>query len=406
MTIQPKTFSETPHELKTAKAASGTAVNLKTFMRLDWRQTLVALVREYACIATCFVLAISLIGAVSSILVEGALYLVFILVNGALIHRLALLGHEGSHGCLAKSQTINDVIAEWLCFFPIFGSLSRYREVHRRHHQYVNIAHQDPNLDYGKHLWWERHFTSTQRRSYFALHALLLWPPFIVKQAWDLLRKGSLRAQQDPKLDRGIPVAARLGIGYVVILVALVHTDLVWALIWSLSSLVVCLLLPNNWFPMTASMAYAPRWTAIMRVAYLAVLLLSLGLATKISGIDFFHWYFMLWLMPLLFVFPYLMFLREAYQHGGAGVSRYDNSRNMQLDPIRTWAILAYGNNLHQTHHLLPSVAHYWLPELDRALNESDPEYKKMVQKVSSDGLSLQAAMYPYLSNVSKKSDL
>jgi len=405
MTAQPK-INDVQSASAVDEPQNDDAFNPNDYMQLRWQMTLLALAREYASIVLASVVAIWLISMVSSLVLAAMLYLVIILINGALIHRLALLGHEGSHGCLASNKVINDVLAEWLCFFPLFGSLSRYREVHRRHHQFTNLAHKDPNLDYGKHLWWASHFSSPHPSDYYRLHALILWPAFAIKQVWDLLRKGSLRESQEPAERSKIPKAAALGIVYAAVLTALVHTNLSAAIVWAVVSFGICLLLPISWFPLTSVMAYQPRWTALMRVAYLAVLLVSIGYATDKTGIDFFHWYFMLWLMPLLFVFPYLMFIREAYQHGGRGTGRYDNSRNMELDPIRRWAILGYGNELHQTHHLLPSVPHYRLSALDRVLKDTDPEYQKNVQKVARDGVSLQCAMYPRLSESTESSNL
>jgi len=57
-----------------------------------------------------------------------------VLLTGAIIHRIALIGHESSHYLLLRNRRWNEIMADLLCFFPLWGSLVNYRRKHTGHH--------------------------------------------------------------------------------------------------------------------------------------------------------------------------------------------------------------------------------------------------------------------------------
>src|SRR5438045_8487146 len=47
---------------------------------------------------------------------------------------LAMLMHDGAHGCLSADETINLALSQWLCDYPIFAETRAYRRYHLQHH--------------------------------------------------------------------------------------------------------------------------------------------------------------------------------------------------------------------------------------------------------------------------------
>lgn len=58
---------------------------------------------------------------------------------------LVVLMHEGAHGGLNKSQTINHALAQWLCAWPMFADVNVYRPYHLRHHART-LSDADPDI--------------------------------------------------------------------------------------------------------------------------------------------------------------------------------------------------------------------------------------------------------------------
>lgn len=59
---------------------------------------------------------------------------------------LAILMHEASHYSLFKRKILNDVIGQWLCAYPTWQDLQRYRVSHLKHHQFTGTP-KDPDLN-------------------------------------------------------------------------------------------------------------------------------------------------------------------------------------------------------------------------------------------------------------------
>jgi fatty acid desaturase len=58
---------------------------------------------------------------------------------------LAILMHDGAHGCLAKSEKLNLLLSQWFCAYPVFAETIAYRRYHLQHHARTQ-QDDDPDL--------------------------------------------------------------------------------------------------------------------------------------------------------------------------------------------------------------------------------------------------------------------
>lgn len=70
--------------------------------------------------------------------------LVALIILGGRHLALAILMHEGAHKSLFKTAWMNDTMVQWLCAYPTWNDLVRYREHHLRHHMYTRTE-KDPD---------------------------------------------------------------------------------------------------------------------------------------------------------------------------------------------------------------------------------------------------------------------
>src|SRR5512140_1638081 len=59
---------------------------------------------------------------------------------------LSVLMHEAAHRTLFKNRTVNDVVGNWLCAYPVWSDLRPYRNYHLQHHA-KNWTSEDPDLN-------------------------------------------------------------------------------------------------------------------------------------------------------------------------------------------------------------------------------------------------------------------
>lgn len=89
-------------------------------------------------------------------LISGAIALVawwpnpltFVLAVGIIGSRqlgLAILMHDGAHGCLSPDEKTNLTLSQWLCAYPIFAETRAYRRYHLQHHARTQ-QDDDPDL--------------------------------------------------------------------------------------------------------------------------------------------------------------------------------------------------------------------------------------------------------------------
>src|SRR5262245_41278310 len=58
---------------------------------------------------------------------------------------LAILMHEGAHGCFSTNQRLNMGLSQWLCAYPVFAETRAYRRYHLQHHARTQ-REDDPDL--------------------------------------------------------------------------------------------------------------------------------------------------------------------------------------------------------------------------------------------------------------------
>src|SRR3982074_2986418 len=74
--------------------------------------------------------------------------LTFVLAVGIIGSRqlgLAILMHDGAHGCLSAGEKINLTLSQWFCAYPIFAETRAYRRYHLQHHARTQ-QDDDPDL--------------------------------------------------------------------------------------------------------------------------------------------------------------------------------------------------------------------------------------------------------------------
>lgn len=70
--------------------------------------------------------------------------IVVVILMGLRMNAFGVILHEGSHGLLAKSRTLNDRICNWGIAYWTINSVEEYRPTHRLHHRYLGQEH-DPD---------------------------------------------------------------------------------------------------------------------------------------------------------------------------------------------------------------------------------------------------------------------
>jgi fatty acid desaturase len=58
---------------------------------------------------------------------------------------LAILMHDGAHGCLSPDEAVNLALSQWFCAYPIFAETRAYRRYHLHHHARTQ-QEDDPDL--------------------------------------------------------------------------------------------------------------------------------------------------------------------------------------------------------------------------------------------------------------------
>src|ERR1043165_2401305 len=72
-------------------------------------------------------------------------YIVAVVLIGSRQLGLAILMHDGAHGCLSRNATRNMALSQWLCAYPVFAETAAYRRYHLAHHARTQ-QEDDPDL--------------------------------------------------------------------------------------------------------------------------------------------------------------------------------------------------------------------------------------------------------------------
>jgi fatty acid desaturase len=332
--------------------------------------------------------------------------LVAITFVGAGQHRIATLAHEGVHYMLFRNRLVNEFVSEWFCMFPMLAVTHVYRVQHLGHHQYPNDPERDPD--------WDQMRKSGHRYEFPMGRWEFLWTCMLKQMLWlvgpirYILVRALFKAdgsEHSPyrRLTRTSPFVALFSVAYLLGLIG-VLTWLVWAEQAMLLALVPAAML------VVAVAVYAampercyttyliksdigPRWTACLRVVHFTLTLSAIAWLTLLTGMPWWLYYIVLWLVPLGTSFAFFMIMRQIVQHGNADQERFTNTRVFTVNPLIGFAVFPIGHDYHLPHHLFPMVPHYNLRKAHDLLMRTD-EYRE--QAVLVEGYFLHGAHLPH----------
>jgi fatty acid desaturase len=133
------------------------------------------------------------------------------------------------------------------------------------------------------------------------------------------------------------------------------------------------MMVPDRLYPHTPIKPdVTPRWWTYQRMTYVTLVFSVLAWLAHLTGAPWGLYYIVLWVLPLLTTFPYLMIVREELQHTGAGRERFTHTRNFEGHPLVRFAVFPFGMDYHLPHHLFPMIPHYRLRQLHRLLRETE----------------------------------
>jgi fatty acid desaturase len=314
--------------------------------------------------------------------------LLAIVLVGAGQHQLSGLAHEGSHYLLFRNRYLNDLASDLLTMFPLFASIYHYRLQHLAHHQFVNDPDRDPDVSQLKTSGHWLGFPLVRRDVIRALIRQLL--PF------RLIRFMRIRAQynatgtdKNPYMIKGQKPskgAVRVGVLYLLAVVATLTAlfylvDEWWVMpavagaLWIVVAGVFLKLPDHKYHQSKLRPVIHARYTSILRVGFITVLLTSLAVVTKLTGAPAVPYFLLLWVVPLFTTFAFFMILRQLVQHGNGGRGWINNTRTFLVAPLIRFAVFPFGQDYHLPHHMYATVPHYRLKRLHVLLMEY-PEYR------------------------------
>lgn len=241
--------------------------------------------------------------------------LVSMLIVAARQHALAILMHDGAHLSLARDRSLNEVVSNWFCAFPLGMVTSLYRRWHLAHHASPNTQ-SDP--DYLQHLADSDFSLPMLRRTLFSL---------MVKD---------LSGVNLPKWVSS--TTAWLG----------------WSFMFKTSM--------DNPISVQERCQFIVLWAAIAALAILT---------------GTYAYLIVIWYIPILTLLPAFARIRTLAEHNYEQSSdELDHTRHVEGRPIERFFIAPFNINYHVAHHYFPSVPHCNLPALHRALI-AIPEFRQ-----------------------------
>ncbi len=235
---------------------------------------------------------------------------------------LLAVAHDAHHNAFLPNKKWNDLIAAWLCAYPVGSIYGSSRAVHMAHHKLLNTP-DDPD----RNFHFEANKSTPRQFVWHFLRLVLggqLWTSIVVNGVLRPLYKESAQPADKPA---PVVVLSRRG-----------HPEIL------------------NLVP---------------------VQLVILSTLWAVSG----QWwlYFAIWLGPIFTLGTFLGFLRGFVDHARLP----DDSSTQSADRLVTVlnanflerAFLAsFDFKYHAEHHMFPSVPHYYLPELHTIL-QADEQY-------------------------------
>lgn len=249
--------------------------------------------------------------------------------------RLSCLVHESSHYLLFKNRVLNDIVANLFVVFPFFGKVSNYRIGHWVHHRYVNDPENDADLiRLKKHQ--DREFPLS-RWGFFWEYVILQFSPH---KAFSYLKGRAEYVAFQMKHD---PI--------------------------------------KNQEPL-------PRWAlASLRIGYYGTLVGAL------TWLGWWPQFFLLWVVPLVTIYPASLFLREIAHHGNyPDNGDYTNSRVYEGKWLEREIFFPFGEWNHVLHHMFPTIPWHKMRQAHNTMMQFAP-YRENV--VICDGYMFKGNMPP-----------
>lgn len=308
-----------------------------------------------------------------------------IILVGAGQHQLSGLAHEGSHYILFRNRVLNDLASDLFTMFPLFASIYHYRLQHLAHHQFVNDPDRDPDVS---QLKTSGHWLGfpLARRDVIRAFVRQLSPLRLVRFMRIRAQYNATGTDKNPYLFKGQKPskgAVRVGVLYLVALAATLLTLHYTASAeqwWLVSATAagmwlgvagVFLALPDRKYHQSKlKPVIHARYTSILRVGFITVLLATLAVVTKLNGAPAFPYFLLLWVVPLFTSFAFFMILRQLVQHGNGGRGWVNNTRTFLVAPFIRFAVFPFGQDYHLPHHMYATVPHYRLKRLHATLME------------------------------------
>lgn len=319
-----------------------------------------------------------------SLLWDIPLWLVAIIIIGASQHQLAGGGHEGTHYTLFRNRSMNELISDWLCMFPILTSTAIYRKQHLAHHKYVNDPEHDPDL---AQLHSSKHDFDfpLDPKQVVRLFLRQLWIPNLIRYTIQRARFSAVGAERQFSQNS---IISLLFFPYTFLLFAtlglLAHLEVSHVFFYFATAAIAVI----TWLAKCLIERMAPRTENpgkpgesrplngnMQRFVHVTAVLLSLTLIHVYTGMESLVYFVFLWLIPLITSFSFFMMLRQTVQHGNCDRERYSNTRVFLVNPILRYAIFPFGMDYHLPHHLYAGVPHYRLCELHDLLKDQ-PAYR------------------------------
>ncbi len=333
--------------------------------------------------------------------------LLAITLIGAVQQRLATLTHEAAHYMLFHNRLLNELASEWFCMFPIFGTTHSYRVQHLGHHQFPNDPERDPDFV---------QMTRSGHRFRFPMSRVaFLWQCVFKQILMPLYPARYALVRATYVVDKGEHTAYRMNrypsrwlrlfnpvylVGLIGALIGLVVLGdllplLLAALGFWLAGMIFLALAPESWFEdYFIKSDLPPRPQRCLRLTFNTLVLMGLAVLTLCTGMPWWLYYLVLWVIPLGTSFAFFMILRQVVQHGNAGRGRFNNTRIFHIHWLLNWAIFPLGNDYHLPHHLYPMVPHYNLRRLHVLLMETE-EYQRHATLVDGYFLPAQPQEHP-----------
>jgi fatty acid desaturase len=231
-------------------------------------------------------------------------YLIVVVLVGAIQHGLLIIVHEGAHFRLSSKRTANDLISDLFAAFPIFFCTHGYRENHWDHHQFLN-SERDP----------------------------------------DWARKVRLTEWQFPK--------TRAGLALLMVKVLFTSWYKMIALFWNLSGLGKKAVWVNS----------ARRRLLLMKLVYYACLFTVLTATSSWKNFSLYWVIPYLFVMPIV---ERIRSIAEHFALESD--HELHMTRNVLCWPIEGFFFGPHNIRYHLAHHLFPTVPQYNLPKLHEYL--------------------------------------